>query len=156
MWILTDTKSKLLSFFSGVIATVVLMMGLVACNRTFGPLVGFREVRQSAVSPDGKYVASVVAFTQGALGNHVGWVTVDPVSDKADARFSGRIVFLQANDYGQSITWEGSKRLLITYGLNNQRGYLDQAGQTPDGQVSLEYSVADSQNERGQRNARHQ
>lgn len=113
---------------------------------TFGPTAGHSKILQKAVSPDGKYVASVVTWSQGGLGCHRDWVTVDRVSDRADPRSNGHVVYAQEDSYGESIEWKGANRLLITYTISvgiNRPTYVSQSNTTKDGSVTIEYAIVD-------------
>lgn len=143
-------RSRWLSFSLGLISCPLLMYGCCA----FGPVAGHSVVLQKAVSPEGKYVASVVTWSQGALGRHRDWVTVDRVSDRADPRSNGHVVYAQEDSCGESIKWKGVNRLLITYQISvggiNRPQYVTQSNTTKDGSVAIEYAIGDPWQEREQ------
>lgn len=141
------SRSRWLSFGLGLISGPLLMHACCA----FGPAAGHSKVMQESVSPDGKYVASVVAWSQGAVGCHRNWVTVARVSDRVDPRSNGHIVYAQADSGGEYVTWKGANRLLITYRIGgfdiDGPGYVSQSNTNKDGCIAVEYAIVDSPRE---------
>lgn len=135
-------RSRWLSFGLGMISGPLLMYSCCV----FGPAAGHSEVRQKAVSPDGKYVASVVAWSQGAVGCHRDWVTVER-ADKAYPFSNGHVVYAQEDSAAESVAWKGANRLVITYQIGGygikDPGYVTQSSSTKDGRVAIEYAIVD-------------
>lgn len=145
-------RSRWLSFGLGMISGPLLMYSCCA----FGPAAGHSKVLQKEVSPDGKYVASVVTWSQGAVGCHRHWVTVDLVADKADPGSNGHVVYAQEDSRGgESVEWKGSNRLVITYLIGGygfeDPGYVTQSNSNKDGRVAIEYAIVDPAREDPQR-----
>lgn len=139
-------RSRWISFVLGLVSGPLLFYSCA-----FGPAAGHSKVLQRSVSPDGKYVASVVSWSQGAVGCHRDWVTIERVADRVNPFASGQVVYAQEDSYGESIVWKGANRLLISYqicvnGIHEPK-YVTQSNTTDDGSVAIEYAIVNPRQE---------